>query len=183
MGRHTGAVPGKAQMLLCSGLHIHPVRIRPKSCGEVRLHLRAVGAHLGGLGDEGGVDVHHGPSSLLQQRCHLPQQLQAGNTGVAGIAVREQLADVPQLGGAAEGVHYRVGQHVRVGVAQQPTVPGNLHAPQHQPPPLRQPVDVISMSDPQIRHIRSSLACRIASAKIRSTGVVIFRFSSSPSTR
>ena len=29
MGRHAGAVPGKAQTLLCGGLHIHPVR-RPR---------------------------------------------------------------------------------------------------------------------------------------------------------
>ena len=87
MGRHAGAVPSKAQMLLCGGLHIHPVRIRPKSCGEVRLHLRAVGAHLGGLGDEGGVDVHHGSISIQQEMPDfLPDRLEAGTHNMPGIA-------------------------------------------------------------------------------------------------
>ena len=52
---------------------------------------------------------------LLQQRCHLPQQLQAGNTGVAGIAVREQLADVP----AADASQQRIGDSMRQHVASE----------------------------------------------------------------
>ena len=46
-----------------------------------------------------------------------------------------------------------------------------------------QPVDIISLPNPQTGHHDSSRSCKIASAMVKSTGVVILRFSGSPSVR
>ena len=53
-----------------------------------------------------------------EQRPHLAQQSDAVRAAVALVAVREVSSDVPERRRAQQRVHHRVGQHVRVGVAQ-----------------------------------------------------------------
>ena len=79
--------------------------------------------------------------------------------------------DLPQRRRAEQGVHHRVGEHIRVGVTQQALVKGHLHTAQNQPPALHQAVYVISMSNSHC----CSLQAKSASATARSSGVVIFK--------
>ena len=113
-------------------------------------------------------------------RGHLPQQRRAVRPGVARIAVRKQLADVPQRRRTQQSIHHRVGQHVRVGVPQQPLLKGHRHTAQHQGAARYQPVYVIAVSNAQIRHALFSLSRRNASAMVRSSRVVILMFSRQP---
>ena len=81
------------------------------------------------------------------------------------------MPNVPQSRRAQQGVHHRVGEHIRVGVTQQALVKGHLHTAQNQPPALHQAVYVISMSNSHC----CSLQAKSASATARSSGVVIFK--------
>ena len=94
--------------------------------------------------------------------------------------------DLPQRRRAEQSVHDGVRQHIGVAVAEQALFIRHLYAAENEPPTLRQAVDVIAVSDAQTRHSsasRSSRRRRIVSATIRSSGVVILMFSSSPSVK
>ena len=94
--------------------------------------------------------------------------------------------DLPQRRRAEQSVHDGVRQHIGVAVAEQALFIRHLYAAENEPPPLRQAVDVVAVSYAQARHSsasRSSRRRRIASATIRSSGVVILMFSSSPSVK
>lgn len=125
MGGHAGAVAGEAQVLLGGGLDVDPVHVYAQSGGHVFLHLRAVGADLRGLGDKGGVDIHHPVSGAGQGIADPGQQGQTGDIQESIIAVREQLPDVSQGGGTQQRVHDGVGQHVGIGMTVQATVIGD----------------------------------------------------------
>ena len=71
------------------------------------------------------------------------------------------LADVAQAGGAQQRVHDRVGEHVGVGVAQQPAVVVDLHPAEHQATAVDEHVAVVALADHEapigsIRRVRPS---------------------------
>ena len=76
-----------------------------------------------------------------------------------------------------QGVHHGMEQHIRVGVPQQAAVIGDLHPAKHQLSPLCQAMDVVTVSNPQPCHHAIPRLSQIASARIKSIGVVIFKFS------
>ena len=110
----------------------------------------------------------------------MPQQADAVRPGVGGVAVRKVQTDVPQCGRAQQRVHHRVGQHIRVGVAQQPFFIGNRDAAQHQAAARHQAVHIVSVSNAELYAHFALLLFKIASASGRSAGVVILMFSSLP---
>ena len=57
MAGHTGAVAGKAQLFLGSGLYINTVCIYSQPCGNIFLHLGDVVLQLWSLGDHGYIDI------------------------------------------------------------------------------------------------------------------------------
>ena len=99
VGGHAGAVAGEAQVLLGGGLDVDAAGADVQGGGHVFLHLPAVGADLRGLGDEGGVDIHHPVSGAGQGIADPGQQHQAGDVQKGVVAVRKQAADVSQGGG------------------------------------------------------------------------------------
>ena len=94
----------------------------------------------------------------------------------------------PSRGRAENRVGHGVAHDVGVRVAEQPAVEGDRHAAENQRPPLDQPVQVVAGADaPPGRRTRirpRPVASRaIASATVRSSGVVILMLRGSPSTR
>ena len=105
---------GEAQLLLGGGFHVHLVRLHLHPGGQVVPHFFDIGGQLGLLGQNGGVHVAHLVPLLLQQLHHMVQQLQAVRPRVGRVGVREVPSDVPQSRRSQQGVHHRVGEHVRV---------------------------------------------------------------------
>lgn len=105
----------------------------------------------------------------------LLQQQKARNALVLRVVIREQQADVAETGCAEQGVHQSVREHVRIGVTVQPALERNFHAAEDELAPRNEAVYIISVSDPHV-----VLPFQIASAMRRSTGVVIFKFLTSP---
>ena len=101
-------------MLLGGGLDADLRDIHLQRGGDVLPHGLPVRGHLGRLGDQGGVNVHHGIALLPEVFPHPLQQHHAGDIAKGLVIIREQLADVPGGDGAQQGVHDGVGQHVRV---------------------------------------------------------------------
>ena len=79
---------------------------------------------------------------------HAGEQLQRIRAFVGRVAVREVQPDVPERRRAEQRVRDRVQQDVGVGVPEQPLFIWNVHAADDEPAPLREPVDVVSGSDP-----------------------------------
>ena len=75
-----------------------------------------------------GYDVHRLVSGLTEQYHRPFQQDEAGDALQGRVGVWERLADVPQAGGAQQGVHDGVGEHVGVRMPQQSLFPGNVYA-------------------------------------------------------
>ena len=101
-------------------------------------------------------------------------------TCIGRIGVRKQLADVPQRRRAEQGVHHGMDKHIRVGMSQQSVRVGDGHPAEDQRPSLRQPVDVIPVTDPERTRRHAFLPrrrARMASARRRSSGVVILTLS------
>ena len=86
--------------------------------------------------------------------------------------------DLPQRRRAEQSVHQGMREHVRIGVTVQPALERNFHAAEDELAPRNEAVYIISVSDPHV-----VLPFQIASAMRRSTGVVIFKFSTSPGVR
>ena len=143
---HALSAAGEAQALFRGGLHAHLGEGHPAGFSQVFPHLRDEGSQLGPLGNEGGVDVADGEPLLPQQGADPLQQHQAVRPLIGRVRVREQLADVPQGRGPQQGVGNGVGQHVRVGVAQQPFLKGHLHPAQDELAPLHQLMHVVAAS-------------------------------------
>ena len=131
------------------------------------------GASLGGLGHNGGVHIAYAEATRTQAGHDLLQQLEAVRPGKGGVAVREEMSDIPHGAGAQHGVHHGVGEDVGVGVAQQALLIGDAYAAEDQLPVLGQAVYIISVSDPH----SSPRPSKIDSASAMSSGVVSFRFS------
>ena len=136
-----------------------------------------IGGQLRRLGNQGDVQISQTVARPAELFRHCPEKHPGVNPLILGIRVREVPADVPQGRRPQKGVHHRVKQNVRVGVAVQAPAPGDFHAPQNQGAARRQPVNVISVSD---SHDFSS--CNMALARSRSSWVVTLKFRSSPST-
>ena len=110
-------------MLLRGGLDVHLLRLDAQRPGQRTAHLLPVGSDLGGLRHQRGVDIYHLPPLLRQGLHHPLQQRQAGDVQKGIVAVREQSPDIVHTGSAQQGIHHRMGQHVRIGVAVQPLLP------------------------------------------------------------
>lgn len=130
MSGHTGAVPGKTQMLLGGGLDIDLLGADSQSLSQDSGPSAACRALPWEPGRSAWRRCSPRRSLLTQQPAYLCQKAQAGGSRISRVRVREELADVPQPGGAGKGVHDGMGQHVRVGVAQKTPLIGDLHAAQ-----------------------------------------------------
>ena len=115
-------------------------------------HLRDVGRQLGRLRQHGGIHIADLPAVVRQMRRYLLQKAQTVRAPPALVAVGKQPADVAQRRRTQQGVHHRVGQHIRVGMSQQSPLIGDVDAAQYQRPPLCQTVYVVPVSDPYTDH-------------------------------
>ena len=84
------------------------------------------------------------------------------------------LADIAERGGAEQSIDDRVDYRVRVRVACQPEFVGDSHAAQYQGAIGGESMDIVAGADTE-RHIFFG-PWRKASARSRSSSVVIFRF-------
>ena len=186
MRRDAKSLSGKAESLLGRRLDADAGSIKRKRAGEIFPHPLTVGRELRSLRQNRRIKVDDGISRLTQPLRHTLEQQDARDPGVSRVRIGKELADIAQRRRAEQSVHDGVRQHVGVAVAEQALFIRHLYAAENESPPLRQAVDVIAVSDAQARHFsasRSSRRRRIASATIRSSGVVILMFSSSPSVK
>jgi very-short-patch-repair endonuclease len=137
----------EAHPLAGGGLDADRARRHAERAGEPRPHRRDVRRQPGTLHHHRRVDVADAPAVLAEQRHHPGEQVQAVGIPPARVGGREMVADVAQRRRAEQRVHDRVGQHVGVGVTEQPDRRGQFDAAQHQPPPRRVTVDVIAEAD------------------------------------
>ena len=104
-------------------------------------------AQPGAFDQDGAVDVLDRDSPVRQLGHHRPQQLDRVGVPIAGIGIREALADVPQTRRPQEGVHDRVSENVRVGMPRQAQLARDLDPAQDEPPARLQPVGVPAQAD------------------------------------
>ena len=135
-----------AEMSAADAADLEPHRLRQvfAHTGNKRRKLRALREHRT-------VDILHAITGLCEHTVNLAQKHDTVRPGIARVVVREKLADVPERRRAEQGVHQRVGQYVRVGMAQQSLLIGDLHPAEDQLSPLDQPVHIIPMSDSHFR--------------------------------
>ena len=79
---------------------------------------------------------------LIEQRHNVLEQQAAVDALVARVSVGEVVADVAQGGSAQQRVAQGMDGDVGVAVAQQPLLPGDVHAAQPQFTPLDEAVNV-----------------------------------------
>ena len=158
-------------------------RLDPQSGGEVSAHLVSVVPNLGPLAYDHRIDVRYGPA-VFEEVADLAQEPNGVGVLVTGIGVGKVVTDVFEAGGAQNGVGYRVGEYVGVGVSEESPVGRNIYAAQDQGSPgasLGEGVDVYSQPDakgqPRLRR-----TVRMASASTRSSGVVSLMLVLSPRT-
>ena len=186
MRRDAKSLSGKAEPLLGRRLDADAGSVERKRAGEIFPHPLTVGRELRSLRQNRRIKVDDGISRLTQPLRHTLEQQDARDPGVSRVRIGKELADIAQRRRAEQSVHDGVRQHIGVAVAEQALFIRHLYAAENEPPPLRQAVDVIAVSDAQTRHFsasRSSRRRRIVSATIKSSGVVILMFSSSPSVK
>ena len=186
MRRDAKSLSGKAESLLGRRLDADAGSVERKHAGEIFPHPLTVGRELRSLRQNRRIKVDDGISRLTQPLRHTLEQQDARDPGVSRVRIGKELADIAQRRRAEQSVHDGVRQHVGVAVAEQALFIRHLYAAENEPPLLRQAVDVIAVSYAQTRHSsasRSSRRRRIVSATIRSSGVVILMFSSSPSVK
>ena len=106
---------------------------------------------LGGFGDDDAIGVPHGQPLGPQPLHHGLQERRAVGILEARIVVRKQPADVALPGRAQERVDERMHQDVRVGVADETLVKGNLDAADDEPPARGQSVQVVPQPDPSVQ--------------------------------
>ena len=106
-----------------------------------------MGSELRALRDDRAVHVADAPSVFPEQRADTAQQQHAVRALIGGVFIRKMLPDVPERGGAEQGVHQRMREHVGVGVPEQALLPGDVDPAEDQPAALDQPVHVIPIPD------------------------------------
>ena len=90
------------------------------------------------------------------QQAALMQQLDAVRAEEAVVIIREKLADIAERSGAEQRIHQRMGQHIRVRVAEQPLLIRYLDPAEDQLPPLDELMHIIPMP-----YSHSSLLCSL----------------------
>ena len=184
--RDAKSLSSKTEPLLGRRLDADAGSVERKRAGEIFPHPLTVGRELRSLRQNRRVNIHDRPARLRQTFPHPLKQQDAGKACVGCVRIGKELSDIAQRRRAEQSVHDGVRQHIGVAVAEQALFIRHLYAAENEPSPLRQAVDVVAVSDAQARHSstsRSSRRRRIASATIRSSGVVILMFSSSPSVK
>ena len=83
------------------------------------------------------------------------------------------MPDIPHGTGPQQCIHYRMGQHICIGVTKEALLPWDIYATQNQFSVFRKAMNIISMTDPH----SSPRLPKIASAVARSSGVVNLIFS------
>ena len=177
MGGDAFAGAGKAEAFFGRRLDADVSDIGAQRIGNIPAHLRDIRRKLWPLGDDGRVEIAEAVSGLCQSPADLAQQLHAVRAEIAVVVIREKLADVAHGRRAEQRVHDGMDKHIRVGMTVQSLFIRDRHAAENQCAAGNQPVNVIAMADSHT----PALLRRINAASSRSSGVVIFRFSSSPS--
>ncbi|MNT08253.1 hypothetical protein D3C72_1429890 [compost metagenome] len=90
-----------------------------------------MGRHLGGLGDDGHIQVADGVARLLYPGKDVPQQDAAVDPLELGGGIGEVTADVTGAYGPQQGIAHRMQHDVAVGVGQQALLIGYRDATQH----------------------------------------------------
>ena len=131
MSRDPEALAGEAETLLSRGLYTDPIKLDLHRGGELFAHQRDVRRELWALGNDRAVHVDDTISHVFEHLPHRVQQLHTVRSLIALVAVRKELANIAEGCRAEQGVHQRVGQHIRVRVAEQALFPGNPMSDSH----------------------------------------------------
>lgn len=94
--------------------------------GDGVAHLLDEGEELGGLCDDGEVDVFHLEALLADQLEHSAEQYPGVGALISGVSVGEVIAYVAEGSSAKEGVAQGVESHVGIAMAQEAFRVGNL---------------------------------------------------------
>lgn len=88
------------------------------------------------------------------------------------------LTHIPQCQCPEYGVANGMEEHVGIGMSEQPLRMGNPHSTKYERPTIGPSVSIVSVTNPEDGHeSRSVLRRKIASARMRSSGVVTLMLS------
>ena len=113
---------------------------------DVRPHLLDVGAELRRLANDSGVHIADTVSPVYENSPDFSQEIHGICPFIGQVAVRKVKPDVAESRAPKERIHNRVGEHVRIGVAEQPFLIGYLHSPKNQFSSLHKSVNIVSGS-------------------------------------
>jgi hypothetical protein len=110
--------------------------------------------HFGSLRNYGGINVHDSTiPGLGQKSTNFPQQLRRVSLAIALIAGRKVDTNVGQTGRPQKGIHYSMQQNIGVAVPLKTHLERNLNAPDNQPPPGNQTVNIEPVTDSEFSHL------------------------------
>src|SRR3990172_1471629 len=144
-----------ADPLVGRGLDVDPDRVQPQRLADRLPHLRQVRRQLRPLRDERGVHVPRPVPGLLHRGADLSEEAAAVGPRVGRVVRRVALADVPQAGGAEEGVDDGVEEDVGVAVAAEAGLAGYRHASQDEGALFLKAGYIISDADSHVDSLRS----------------------------
>ncbi len=174
VGRDPLPGAGEAHPLLRGGLHADVVHGEAACFRQLFPHGADIGRKLRPLGNDGDIRIHRDIPPLPQNGNDTLQEQNAVRSAVLRIGIGEQLPDVAQGRRPEKRVHQRVDRHVRIRVSNRPERAGDLHAAEDAGLALRNPVRVVTVTDPHFVIPRDR---RIASAVSTSVLVVSLMFS------
>ena len=100
---------------------------------NIRLHLRDVRLDLGHLGHNDDIHIADSESPLANPPKSLLQQKRARGVSKTRVVVREMRSDVRQSGRAQDCVGHGVQQGIRVRMALQTLLEGDMDSPEDEP--------------------------------------------------
>ena len=155
MGRDALATTKAAQTLSSRSFDTHRAHIETETVGQLLPHLRKMRQELRLLRDDGRIDVQGPQSGNLDLAHHMAQQFEAIGSLPSGVVRGEMLADITERGSTEQSIGNSMRQRVGVGVAEESSIMGNLHAPQYQTSALYKRVNVVSKPNSQASTLQS----------------------------
>jgi len=138
---------GETEFFLSSGLDIDAVGRRAERGGKIAAHLRNVRGKLGGLCNDRCIDIADAITGFVHDGGDGRGQFEAVSSGIGRIGVGEVAANVTLAQGAEDGIHYGMGQHIGIRVAEQAGGVRDIDPAEDEPAALHQAVHIVTVTD------------------------------------
>src|SRR5690625_3629750 len=132
LGGDTFAPPDGPHPLVGGRLDIYLLLIQLQVSSNIGAHLWYVWRHLGGLGMNGGIDIHQLPVLCLHPLISLAQQKAAISPLVLRNGIWKEPADIPQCCCPQQSVSQSVQQNICIRMAHQTPLMGYGHPADNQ---------------------------------------------------